>query len=173
VVLALIAVGANPRAVDGVVGYTPLHLASLHDHLSVVEVLLASGADPRAVNQWKETPLHWASRSGCLPVVIALLDAGADPRVGVPLIAPDQPSSSFVLTTYARNLTSRTPGLAEELLAFLKRKRLDQGTHRGEWLRAVVFSALGCKFKKRTTESRVEEVPEGPAVGGAGGPTGP
>ena len=119
-------------------------------------------------------------------MVIALLDAGADPRVGGPLVElragmehlrdsvmGEEYSSALVLTAKGQEYAHKTPGLAEELLAFLKRKRLDQGTHRGEWLRAVVFSALGCKFKKRTTESRVEEVPEGPAVGGAGGPTGP
>lgn len=43
---------------------TPLHLASLHGHLEIVEFLLDNGADPNMLDDWRCTPLHNAAGAG-------------------------------------------------------------------------------------------------------------
>ena len=48
---------------------TPLHLASLHGHLSVVKVLIREGSDINAVDIEKNTALHYASINGHLNIV--------------------------------------------------------------------------------------------------------
>jgi hypothetical protein len=97
---------------------------------------------------------------------LALLASGADPRKGKALIEFPEGSSDFVLTRYAREMIGMNPELEKGLLSF--QSALDAKTSRGAWAIAVVRGIL---FKHgASTESRVEEVPEGPAVGGAGGP---
>jgi ankyrin repeat protein len=55
-----------------------LHYAVEHGHASIVDWLLALGADPKAtLEPAHDTPLHLAARSACLRCVRALLDAGA------------------------------------------------------------------------------------------------
>jgi len=58
-------------------GRRPLHWAGLRGHASVVDVLLAAGADTNAKDANGCTPLHWAA-GGNASVVDALLTAGAD-----------------------------------------------------------------------------------------------
>lgn len=55
----------------------PLASAAAHGFESVVEDLLARGANPRATSQWG-TPLHSAAAGGHAVVVKMLIDAGAD-----------------------------------------------------------------------------------------------
>ena len=52
------------------VGNTPLHLAGASRNLAVVELLLASGADPRACNRYQLTPLD-VTTSGPVREVLA------------------------------------------------------------------------------------------------------
>jgi ankyrin repeat protein len=51
------------NAKDPRFGATPLHFAALKGHEAVVDLLLASGADPKAVNKDGETPLQVAERA--------------------------------------------------------------------------------------------------------------
>ena len=54
-------------------------IVAAHDgHSTVVERLLASGADVNQANESGETPLYWAARHGYLTVVERLLASGAD-----------------------------------------------------------------------------------------------
>jgi ankyrin repeat protein len=67
-------------------GMTPLHVAAREGHLDAVKVLLATGADMKAVddpkgkyrypNGW--TPLHYAVLSGNTAIAKLLIDKGAD-----------------------------------------------------------------------------------------------
>jgi ankyrin repeat protein len=167
----LLAAGADPNAADQY-GDKALHSASSRCHLAVVKALLAAGADPDAVSHCGSTSLNFASRNGLYPVLKVLLLWGADPRLGVPFIESAKEPSAFVLTPYGylRTLTARPFDLAEALLGFKDKSALDAKTSRGAWAIAVV---RGIFFKHgASTESPVEVVPEGPAVGGAGGPGG-
>lgn len=57
--------------------YTPLHLASGHGRLEIVEYLIATGADYTAVDENGESALHLAAMAGHEKVVAMLLDAGS------------------------------------------------------------------------------------------------
>jgi ankyrin repeat protein len=64
---------------------TPLHLAALHRHTAMINLLTAAGAEVNATDELKDTPLHNAIQlsingSG-KEAVEALLRAGADPRI--------------------------------------------------------------------------------------------
>ncbi len=63
-------------------GFTALHLAAFFRRPTVVELLLASKANPDATaeNPSKVTPLHSAAASACEASAAALLAAGADPN---------------------------------------------------------------------------------------------
>jgi ankyrin repeat protein len=54
-----------------------LHHAAARGNLSVVELLLAAGADAGKRDQHGRTPLHLAAAAGHLPVARALVEAGA------------------------------------------------------------------------------------------------
>ena len=47
----------------------------------MVQLLLDKGAEPKMVNQIKETPLHPAAYKGHKDVVKLLLDKGANPNI--------------------------------------------------------------------------------------------
>ncbi|CAN5465604.1 hypothetical protein BH10ACT1_BH10ACT1_14610 [soil metagenome] len=68
---------ANAYSPDG---FSPLHLAAWFGHTKVAEVLLARGADPRAVaaNATALEPLNSAAAAGNTVIVHLLLDRGAD-----------------------------------------------------------------------------------------------
>jgi ankyrin repeat protein len=69
-------------------GTTALHWAVQQDSAEMVRVLLASGANANAINQYGLTPLAGALTKGNAPVTEALLKAGADPAVRVPGMGP-------------------------------------------------------------------------------------
>lgn len=92
-VSALLADGADPNERDGE-GATALFIAARWGRISVVEVLLESGADPLIVakNPYGSggTAIHIASQRGHVEIVEMLLDHGVDPnlndyRLGPPL----------------------------------------------------------------------------------------
>ncbi len=56
---------------------TALHLASLHDHLDIVQFLLDNGADTDVQDDWRCTPLHNAAGAGHVDIVRELCEAGA------------------------------------------------------------------------------------------------
>ena len=56
---------------------TALHLAALHGHTSVVQLLLDNGADPDMLDAWNCTPLHNAAGKGYSSIVAELLDFNA------------------------------------------------------------------------------------------------
>ncbi|PIA45208.1 hypothetical protein AQUCO_01700623v1 [Aquilegia coerulea] len=68
---------------------SPLLHASLEGHLSTVEYLIESGADPRALNNHNTTALHLATLEGHIEVMHLLLSKGADVNaqsdIGTPL----------------------------------------------------------------------------------------
>lgn len=58
---------------------TALHLASLHGHLNVVQLLLDNGAKTDIRDAWNCTPLHNAAGKGHQAVVEELISFGANP----------------------------------------------------------------------------------------------
>ena len=59
-------------------GRSPLHEASINDHVDICEVLLLSGANIEALDQGNGTPLHDASRCGSYNVLKLLINKGAN-----------------------------------------------------------------------------------------------
>lgn len=62
-------------------GSTPLHCATWKGHRTVVEYLLASGADVNAQNNnehWGTTPLHAAAHANQAEIARMLIAGGAD-----------------------------------------------------------------------------------------------
>jgi ankyrin repeat protein len=62
-------------------GITPLHVASMWGHESIVRMLIDRGAKVNAQNRAGMTPLHSASMAGHCGVVNMLLNEGADPNL--------------------------------------------------------------------------------------------
>jgi len=61
-------------------GSTALHWAVYHDNLQAADLLIASGANPKAVTREGVTPLAMATQFGSVAMVERLLKAGADPK---------------------------------------------------------------------------------------------
>lgn len=61
-----------------VTGVTPLHRAAKHGHFSVVQALLAHGANVNALTSLKQNALHFAAEAGWEGVVELVLRAGVD-----------------------------------------------------------------------------------------------
>jgi len=74
-------VDVNAQEADGT---TALHWAVHHDQLPIVELLLKSGANPRAANRYGITPLHLAATNADAAIVERLLQAGADANAALP-----------------------------------------------------------------------------------------
>lgn len=79
-------VRSNPQLVmeRGLHGTTPLHwvaYTSGRQQESIIELLIAHGADPNARDDSGQTPLHAAAFEGELQAVKLLLQAGADPSI--------------------------------------------------------------------------------------------
>jgi ankyrin repeat protein len=70
--------GANLKATTRIGGYTPLLIASKIGDASMVETLIAGGADPNMATVNGTTPLMFASLSGNANAVKTLLEHGAD-----------------------------------------------------------------------------------------------
>ena len=67
----------DPDAQD-VEGRTALFFASASGHLEIVDILLASKADPTMTNAQGNTALHWACVNGHEDVVVRLLEKGRE-----------------------------------------------------------------------------------------------
>ena len=61
-------------------GTTALHHAVLADDAQLVSMLIAAGANVRAVNRYGLRPLTVAATNGSEPVIVQLLKGGADPN---------------------------------------------------------------------------------------------
>lgn len=59
----------------------PLHAAAAGSHTAIVQLLLAAGADPNAVQQDSFRPLHAAAQNGNAELARLLLAHGADPAL--------------------------------------------------------------------------------------------
>src|SRR5579871_310042 len=71
---ALLAAGADVKAVTRISAVTPLFMASKNGSASMIDALLTAGADANAVDSNGTTPLMVASASGSADAVKALLD---------------------------------------------------------------------------------------------------
>jgi ankyrin repeat protein len=72
---------ANVNA-SSISSHTVLHYAVENLHTTLVQLLLAAGADPNSTASWQlRTPLHIAGRVGHLEGAKALLAANADPNL--------------------------------------------------------------------------------------------
>ncbi|XP_067091480.1 ankyrin repeat domain-containing protein 27 [Osmerus mordax] len=67
-------VGVNSSSADG---FTPLHVAALHGHASLVTLLARHGANVNGRNRHRATPLHLASQNSHTQVVTSLLECNA------------------------------------------------------------------------------------------------
>lgn len=61
-------------------GKTGLHIAAMHGHYQMVEILLGQGAEINAADKNGWTPLHCAAKAGHLDVVKLLSESGASPK---------------------------------------------------------------------------------------------
>ncbi|MGA2713311.1 MAG: ankyrin repeat domain-containing protein [Bryobacteraceae bacterium] len=61
-------------------GSTALHWAAQRDNLELVDLLIASAANPKAATRYNITPLSLACTNGNATIVEHLLNAGADPN---------------------------------------------------------------------------------------------
>jgi ankyrin repeat protein len=59
-------------------GRTPLHLASINNHIETAKLLLEKGVDVEAKDNIGRTPLYYASRDNHIEIAKLLLDRGAD-----------------------------------------------------------------------------------------------
>lgn len=57
---------------------TPLHFAALNNHKSVIQLLLANGAELEWIDEQKCTPLHLACKRGHIESVALLLTSGGN-----------------------------------------------------------------------------------------------
>ena len=76
----LIYAGGNVEAGTRLNSIKPLFMAAQNGSRSMVETLLAGGADPNSTMSTGTTPLMMAAASGSAAAVTALLDAGAEPN---------------------------------------------------------------------------------------------
>jgi ankyrin repeat protein len=77
-VKALLAAGANPKAVTREGAITPLSMACTNGNAAVIEALLKAGADANEKNANGTTALMTAASSGSVEALRVLLDRGAD-----------------------------------------------------------------------------------------------
>eukprot|EP00298_Acanthocystis_sp_HF-20_P001066 c11455_g1_i1.p1 GENE.c11455_g1_i1~~c11455_g1_i1.p1 ORF type:complete len:575 (-),score=157.01 c11455_g1_i1:14-1738(-) len=81
-IVSLIDGGANVNFHNSQSGnWTSLHFAANNNHLEIVKVLIARGADVHARHQYGSTPLVFAANNGHLEVVQELLRAKSDADV--------------------------------------------------------------------------------------------
>lgn len=78
---ALFAAGAGVDPRDDAMAWTPLHLASQHEYVHILTLLLSKGADINAWDSSGYTALHMAAMGESREVADALLKAKADVRV--------------------------------------------------------------------------------------------
>ena len=70
--------GEGVNSQDPERGWTPLHVAALHNEPKMVELFVAMGADPNAVDFVGQRPLHFVAELGNLDIASQLIAAGAD-----------------------------------------------------------------------------------------------
>ncbi|CAM9472190.1 unnamed protein product [Laminaria digitata] len=58
-------------------GPTALHTACVGDHFTIVQKLLAAGADPNERDEQDHGPLHWLARRGSVQILKYLIQAGS------------------------------------------------------------------------------------------------
>ena len=69
--------GVDPNTRSSEHSLTPLHVASLHGHLDIVQFLVDQGANLDVLDSWRCSPLHNAAGAGHSDIVHVLCDAGA------------------------------------------------------------------------------------------------
>src|SRR5215210_5928670 len=74
----LLYAGANIKASTRIGGYTPLLIASRSGNASMIETLIAAGADPNSATASGATALMLASQAGNAAAVKVLVERGAD-----------------------------------------------------------------------------------------------
>ena len=77
--VALLSKGESVNQVGREYKLTALHLAALHGHVNMVQLLLDNGAKTDARDAWNCTPLHNAAGKGHKVIVEELVSFGANP----------------------------------------------------------------------------------------------
>ncbi|MCR5253892.1 MAG: ankyrin repeat domain-containing protein [Treponema sp.] len=97
-------------------GQTPLHIASILNHVAIVKYLLVNEADNSAQDSSGASPLHEAVRYGNIEIVKALLDSGANVnskdnlgKTPIMLITPKEKTAELyrLLITYRADLNEK------------------------------------------------------------------
>ena len=81
IVKALISRGADLSAAEKSMGFQPIHMAALHNHIDVVRLLLENGVSVDSVTNNNITPLWLAAQGGSTDVARYLLQQEASPSV--------------------------------------------------------------------------------------------
>ncbi len=99
---ALIRKGIDVNARISRTGIAPLHVAALHDHGSVVQVLLDNGADPNAADKLGSYPLDFAPSGGTAAGRLKASKASVNRVIHEPLFKV--PPGGFAKYDYVANI---------------------------------------------------------------------
>lgn len=141
---------------------TPLHWAAYNDDLSLVKLLLASGASPDPRTRLRSlTPLHMAAESGDAALIEALLKGGAavdannDSGTTPLMIASASGSTAAVdaLLAHGADINAREKTYGQTALFFAA------GHGRGDVVRLLL--SKGADPKVKTTIAKLEKISVG------------
>ena len=146
--------GVDTNAADAD-GTTALHIASLHDAVDLVRLLLDAGADVGTSDNEGLTALHYASLEGSSNVASMLLDASVDPRArdmsGMTAlhVACQRNFSELASLLLGRSTTAKDASDQEDCARISSKLEVDKKPHprgrRSVYNSKVYFGLLGAQ----------------------------